>query len=46
VLMVVTPWSRDDSGENLGRSSEEMELDMAVLVVKRMPVLLCVTPED
>jgi hypothetical protein len=46
VLMVVTPWSRDDSGENLGRSSEEMELDMAVLVAKRMPVLLCVTPED
>jgi hypothetical protein len=40
--MVVTPWSRDPSGENLGRSSEEIELDMAALVVKTMPVLLCV----
>jgi hypothetical protein len=45
VLIVVTPWSRDCSGENLGRSSEEIELDMTMLVVKKTPVLLCVTLE-
>ena len=42
----MTPWSRECSGENLGRSWEEIELDMAVFVVKRTPGFLGVTPES
>jgi len=45
VLTVVMPWSRDCSGKYLGRSSEEIELDMAALVLEKTPVLLCVTLE-
>ena len=45
MLTVVMPWSRDCSGKYLGRSSEEIELDMAALVLEKTPVLLCVTLE-